>query len=95
MTETWREPINRDGRLLNRWFLSHHQMDVCGLMSGLCPQISIDMPLLFCDPMLGLEGVVRNKRSALLLSMGNRKQRNSHEALRRYGGDRSVCFQVR
>lgn len=33
-------------RLLNRRFLSHHQRteDVYGLMSGMCPQISIDMP---------------------------------------------------
>jgi hypothetical protein len=54
MTKTWRELINRDGRwirLLNRWF-SPHQMDVCGFMSGMCPQISIYMPLR-SDPRIG------------------------------------------
>jgi hypothetical protein len=75
-------------RLLNRW-LSYHQMDVCDLVSGMCPQISIDMTLMSCNSMLGLEVVVRNKRCWLCYCQrGNRKQRNSFEAPRRNGGDR-------
>jgi hypothetical protein len=66
MTETWRgidhiskSVASSDGRL------GPH-----GLMPGMCPQRSIDMPLMFCDPMLGFEVVVRSKRLALLLSRG-------------------------